>query len=105
MPPKSKKRRQSLEAAAKGREILKKAHLSPDGSVSTALPTANTDGAGLDHAGDSAVQHEEPGPSHGQTDATGVDVSPLDASGAEGERCRCVWDDSRTDEGGSCCNG
>jgi hypothetical protein len=53
----------------------------PDGSVSAALPTGNTGvtvGASLNHAGDSAVQHEEPGSSHGQTDATAVDVSPLE---------------------------
>ena len=34
MPPKSKKRHQSIEAAAKAREILKQAHLGKDESIS-----------------------------------------------------------------------
>lgn len=82
MPPKTKKRRHSLEAAAKGREILKQARLEPDTSVSAALPTISEgvtlDSASEDRTEDSAALHEEPGPSHTSPDTAASDASPME---------------------------
>ena len=75
MPPKSKKKRHSLEAAAKGREILKQARVDPDATVSPAMEGVISENEA--HAADSAVLHEEPGPSRPPVDTTEGDVSPL----------------------------
>ena len=85
MPPKSKKRRQSLEAAAKGRETLKKARLDLEASGS-AVPSSTTEGVTLDSASEAnpghiPVQHEEPGPSGRESDMATSEVSPLELMG------------------------
>ena len=76
MPPKSKTKRHSLEAAAKGREILKQARVDPDATVSPAMEGVISENEA--RAADSAVLHEEPGPSRPPVDTTEGDVSPLE---------------------------
>lgn len=74
MPPKSKKRRQSIEAAAKGREALKQVRLEQDRSASATLPTIITPGtienvsdeSTLDQNEQQDPSHEQPGPSQEQ---------------------------------------
>ena len=76
MPLKWKKKRHSLEAAAKGREILKQARVDPDATVSPAMEGVISENEA--RAADSAVLHEEPGPSRPPVDTTEGDVSPLE---------------------------
>ena len=89
MPPKSKKRRQSIEAAAKGREILKQARLGKDESISETLPLTPVTQASVTGSATalenpteehtiSDAQDEEPGPSHSEPGATEDDVAPLE---------------------------
>ena len=71
-----KKKRHSLEAAAKGREILKQVRVDPDATVSPAMEGVISENEA--RAADSAVLHEEPGPSRPPVDTTEGDVSPLE---------------------------
>ena len=64
MPPKSKKTRHSLEAAAKGRQVLLQTRIEPDATVSATMEGVISESDA--RAGDSAVFHEEPGPSDPQ---------------------------------------
>jgi len=82
MPPKSKKRRQSLEAAAKGREVLKTARLDLEASGSAVL-ASGTEDVTLDSTSEAnpagiPVQNEEPGPSGHQSNVATSEVSPLE---------------------------
>ena len=76
MPLKWKKKRHSLEAAAKGREILKQARVDADATVSPAMEGVISENEA--RAADSTVLHEEPGPSRPPVDTTEGDVSPLE---------------------------
>ena len=81
MPPKTKKKRQSLEAAAKGRKVLKQSRLDIDGSISAVMPNVEgvaSESAREGHVGDSGILHDEPGPSNPRTDASESDVSSLE---------------------------
>ena len=74
MPPKSKKKRQSIEAAARGREILKKARLGQDSSE-TAVSPSDTYGPAQR---DIPQPREEAGQSGLQSGEDVSDVSPLE---------------------------
>jgi len=82
MPPKSKKRRQSLEAAAKGREVLKTARLDLE-AIGSAVLASGTEDVTLDSTSEAnpagiPVQNEEPGPSGHQSNVATSEVSPLE---------------------------
>ena len=68
MPQKSKKKRHSLEAAAKGREKLKQERVDPDTTVSPVMESVISENEAC--AADSTVLHEEPGPSRRPVDTT-----------------------------------
>ena len=76
MPPKSKKMRHSLEAAAKGREVLLQTRIEPDATVFATMEGVTSESEA--RAGDSAVFHEEPGPSHPPVDMIEDDACSLE---------------------------
>ena len=76
MPPKSKKMRHSLEAAAKGRQVLLQTCIEPDATVSATMEGVISESDA--RAGDSAVFHEEPGPSDPPVDMIEDDACPLE---------------------------
>ena len=76
MPPKSKKMRHSLEAAAKGREVLLQTRIEPDATVFATMEGVASESEA--RAGDSAVFHEEPGPSHPPVDMIEDDACSLE---------------------------
>ena len=78
MPPKSKKMRHSLEAAAKGREALLKTRIDPDATVSASTEGVISESETEARTEDSAVFHEEPGPSHPPEDMIDDDSSSLE---------------------------
>ena len=78
MPPKSKKMRHSLEAAAKGREALLKTRIDPDATVSASTEGVISESETEARTEYSAVFHEEPGPSHPPEDMIDDDTSSLE---------------------------
>ena len=85
MPPKSRKRWQSLEAAAKGREILKQARLGQDVSVSVISPSVTEGATSESHSEtnqpDSPAHNKELGPFGLQFNAIASEFSALEMMG------------------------
>ena len=77
MPPKSRKRRQSLEAAAKVREILKQVRLDQEKSDLSTLPTGVTSitEESMEGSIESGPSQRQPGPFQSQPGSSHITES------------------------------